>query len=446
MNDIEYKKLLANHLNITDLSLLDPVVGQNELISLLANLDEQAFMPGKRLDFNRVDTLDCKNLDTHKFWANLHVHTLHSDGLSGVSQILDYAAEIADSNAQNGGFGFLLAITDHDIIEGTKEALGLIIQHPEKYKNLKLALGVEISTVGVDFSCQKKTLDIHTLFYCFNPFDERFNCFLNEKMHLKYNLACETLAELKKALAHALDKLSINLSLEQAAKIHPMIVKGQDEVSHPLKKYIYGEILFTYFLRNNPEILQKLEEAGVDKSLLSYEKPVFKYKNMFNNERYFYIYKDALQKYLNFITENKYAFNLPEIPEWLVDTLLKGKEICEKSHPSHNIRLNAFSFFEETLEFLDFLDCGIISIAHPARINVKNIDRPVFDFFKEFWGVYKKCGKDSALAYEKYYQSYAGSTKFAMLDDINKAADLFKLVPTGGIDSHGYGVCTRAPY
>lgn len=444
MNDIDYKKTLARHLDITDLNLLRSVVAPNEFKEFINLFDENAYKPDNWLDINKVSTFDCQSLGNNKFFANLHVHTNHSDGLACVSQILDCAIKIADENAKNGGFGFLLAITDHDTIDGVKEALNIIIQNPEKYRNLKLVTGVEISTVGVDFSYQKKTLDIHTLFYCLNPFDEQLNMFLNEKMHQKYNLACETLNFLKKSLSSVLEELNLNLSLEDAAKIHPMITKGQDEVSHPLKKYIYGEILFSYYVQNNANLLKKLEEFGVDNKLLSYEKPVYMYKSMFNNERYFFIYKDALQKYLNFITNNKYNFILPDIPETLVKTLLTGKEICEKSHPSCESRLQAFSYFEETLKFLNSLDSGVISIAHPARINVHNIDRPLFDFFNEFWDVYKKNGKDSAFAYEKYYRSYTSSSKLKMLDDINKAADLYKLAATGGIDSHGFGICTRA--
>lgn len=443
MKDIDYKKTLASHLGIFDLNCLKSIVGENEFKNYIETLPECAYKPGNRLDFNKIDSFDFANIHSNKFLANLHLHTNYSDGAASVSQILENAVKIADENVRNGSFGFLLAITDHDTIDGVKEALRLISESPDKYKNLKLVLGVEISTVALNFLNQTKTLDIHTLFYCINPFNRFLDNFLKEKIQLKYKLACETLMELNRDLAPVLNKLNIILNLNEASKIHPMILKGQDEVSHPLKKYIYAEILFTYYVKNNPEILQMLKESGVDKSFLSYEKPVFKYKNMFNNERYFYIYKDSLQKYLNLITDNKYEFVLPDIPQNIVDYLLKGKYICENSHPTKYKHLEAFSYFEETLEFLNSLDYGVISIAHPARINVKNVDSSVFEFFREFWRIYKEHGKNKAFAYEKYYQSYRGSAKFDMLKDINSSAALYNLASTGGVDSHGDCVFCR---
>ena len=263
-------------------------------------------------------------------------------------------------------------------------------------------------------------------------------------MKLKLKLANKTLNNLKENLSPLLVDLGLSLNLEEAAKIHPMIIKGQDEVSHPLKKYIFARTLYSYYVENNSEILEILKKENINNDFLSYEKPVFKYKSMFNNERYFYIYKVALEKYLNFITDNKYSIALSEIPENIEQYLLKAKEICEMSHPARDRSLDGFSEFSETLKFINTLEYGLISIAHPARINTNYINTDLFSFFNEFWNVYKTFGAQRAYAYEKYYQSYSASKHFERLTAIDETAKKYGLAYTGGIDSHGYGICSRA--
>lgn len=444
MYDSHYKKILAASLDITDLSFLDSIVGEEEFKSLITELDSQNYSPGVRLDKNKIDTFDLSNIKNHKFCANLHVHTNASDGLADIDQILLSALKIADDNAANGNFGFLLGITDHDTVENIQKALEIVTRNSLMYKNLKLVCGVEISTTATDFSNQNKTLDIHTLLYCINPFEKRLTDFLDNKMKLKYELANTTLKKLKQTLSELLGSLNLSLSLDEAAKIHPMITKGQDEVSHPLKKYIFARTLFSYYVENNCKIQEILKQENVDKSLLSYEKPVFKYKSMFNNERYFYIYKNALEKYLNFATNEKYNIILPEIPENIEKYLLTAKDICENSHPSKSNTPSGFSDFTQTLKFINTLEYGIISIAHPARINTGYVNSDTNTFFDEFWKTYKTYGKEKAYAYEKYYGSYSGKKHYDRLCAIDETSKKYSLAFTGGIDSHGYGVCSRA--
>lgn len=440
MLDKEYKTTLARELGINDVEFGENIIGPQTFIGYLSVLKESNFAPGKRLDFEKVDTFDNSNINNGSFCANLHVHTHYSDGISDVKTILDDSLKFAEKKP------FLLGITDHDTVEGAKEALSIVSKDYNKYKNIKIVPGVEISTVGTHFKKQTGTLDIHTLLYGINPFDKRLNNFLDEKRRSKFSLAEEVLNKLKFALSELLASLQISLSLEEASKIHPMITKGQDEVSHPLKKYIYAKILFSYYVENNTSVLERLKKYGISKALLSYEKPVQKYKKMFNNARYFYIYKNALEKYLAFLTGEKEQFILNEIPKNIIDNLLRAKMICEENHPSLEIIQPAFSSFEETLAFISSLDFGIISIAHPARLKLSNINTDIRDFFSDFWAVYKKYGGDRALCYEKYYQSYDRRKYFSYLEDIDAAAEKYSFLFTGGIDSHGDNVIRRCPY
>ena len=69
-----------------------------------------------------------------------------------------------------------------------------------------------------------------------------------KKRQLKFELAKRILFDLQNGLENVLKTHNIELSLDEASKIHPMITKGEDEVSHPLKKYIFSKILFSHYV------------------------------------------------------------------------------------------------------------------------------------------------------------------------------------------------------
>ena len=428
MLDIEYKKALAEHLNIDDLNMLSSIVGEDEFKIILSNLNNNSYSPDA--------------IKTNSFCANLHCHTVFSDGNSNADEILDNALEFAQKR-NNYKLPFIIGITDHDTIGGCIEILNILKTNYKKYKLLKIVLGIEISTTEKSLEYLNNTLDIHTLFYCINPFDRKLTNFINKKANLKYELALKTLENIKSVLNEDLKKLNIKLSLQEAAKIHPMILKGQDEISHPLKKYLFAKMLFSYYVENNKNLITRLKRKNIETSLLSYEQPVKAYKKLFNNERYFFIYKNVLEKYVSNLLQE--SISLPEIPDWLYLALLKAKSICEQSHPHPCIenKLDAFSPFLDTVEFLSQQKYGLISIAHPARINTKNINIPAETFFNDLFLNFTKYGKEKAYAYEKYYQSYTSDKSKLLCSDIDAAAAKYHLHPTGGIDSHGNNVYTR---
>ncbi|MFR1673212.1 MAG: PHP domain-containing protein, partial [Candidatus Gastranaerophilaceae bacterium] len=234
-----YREILSNNMGIKDVNEITSIISAEELKNYCINFTENSFKPGNRKDDLILDSHDFCYLENGEFKANLHCHTNHSDGLSDVKNILEQANKIADKN----GF-FLLAITDHDTINGTLEALKIISSNPDKYKNLKVILGLEISTVAINFKNQKQPVSVHLLVYGINPFDKKLEEFLERKRKLKLELANKTINELNNELS---DKLGFKFSIEEAALIHEMVAKGQDEVSHPLKKYTSGNILCNFY-------------------------------------------------------------------------------------------------------------------------------------------------------------------------------------------------------
>lgn len=380
------------------------IVNEKDFIKRVKNFSEISFKPGERKDLNMLDTHDLRYLNSGDFKANLHIHTQYSDGTMTVSELLDNAEKLSEKTND-----FLIAITDHDTIDGAKEAEKLI----ENYNHVNICFGVEISTIGINFPNQTKPVQVHLLVYGINPHDQKLDSYLKIKRELKLQLAKDTIYRLNKALPN------YDFNIEEASKCHIMIAKGQDEVAHPLKKYTAGKILLDYYIPD---------------AEFSYDMPIKKFKYLFKgNEPYYKIYKKALEMYT--------GQELPDIPENIEKRIQIAREIYMQAHPSIGNMLEPFSSFEDAVEFVSGLNSGVMSIAHPARTKA---------YCPEFYSIlfehFKKHGKDKALFYEGCYQSYEGEYYQKWQSKIDEAAAKFNLIKTGGLDSHGKNIISRCPY
>lgn len=177
--DINYKKNLLINMgeNPKNLFRLNSIAGPQEFTAFMQkyNNDENVYKPGSR-PLNRIHEIDShtnENLETGKYGANMHIHSVYSDGQLTVQEILDQAVEYADKRLEKNGMKkpFYLAITDHNTAEGNKEALEIIYNNPKKYQNIRLVLGAEISAKmpevrGFQF---KKPRTVHILTMCVDP-------------------------------------------------------------------------------------------------------------------------------------------------------------------------------------------------------------------------------------------------------------------------------------
>ena len=371
------------------------ILNEEDFIKRLKTFNELSFKPGERTNPEVMDTHDLRYLKSGDFCANLHIHSQYSDGIMTIPELRLRTKEIPN---------MLVALTDHDTLDGVKEAYKLC-------NDIDICLGIEISTVAIRFPKQPKPLSIHLLVYCVDPFDKDLNDFLDEKKYLKLQLAKKTLKGLNEALPE------YNFTLEEAAKCHPLITKGQDEVAYPFKKYTTAKIMQDCYFPNAD---------------FSYEEPIYKYKYLFfNDEAYYLSYKKALAKFTN--------TQLPLIPDEVFKKLETAREIYSQAHPQIGKMLKEFSSFESTVKFISSLNSGIMSIAHPARVKAYRAE-----FYNFLFNNFKKYGNAKALCYEKYYQSYEGSYNLLWCDIINRAAD--GLIPTGGLDSHGKYITYRSSH
>ncbi len=168
--DFNYRKALAEGLkaaykgmNISS-DALKSVMGTHELKYILKNEPAENFSTGASF----------KNVLNGTFRINLHMHTFHSDGNMSVQELLDQAVKYAAFRKTKGKTDpFIVSITDHDILEGTKEAIKIIAEAPEKYKNIRFVPGIEFNTYKKFDNLKGKFKDIiqfEMLGYGINPF------------------------------------------------------------------------------------------------------------------------------------------------------------------------------------------------------------------------------------------------------------------------------------
>jgi predicted metal-dependent phosphoesterase TrpH len=136
----------------------------------------------------------------HRLGIDLHIHSTASDGSLAPSEIIHLAQKL------NLG---AIAITDHDSLEGSKEAIGNGIP-----SSLKFVSGVEISAAYPPFFPGSGSF--HILGYCIRLDDSALNQLLDKLRQARKNRNPEIMRLLK--------KLGCPLSLEEVRR---QVGKGQ---------------------------------------------------------------------------------------------------------------------------------------------------------------------------------------------------------------------------
>ncbi len=174
--DVEYKEAIIRDSNNPNYELknMNSIVGEKELAYIIKKYDKhpEYYMS----DVNAPnDRLGVKNLT---YRAGLHSHTTASDGALSPEETLDQAAKYADEVKAKHPFRqypFIIAITDHYTTDGCKQAIDLIQKNPDKYKNLKIVLGMETTATTHLPSDKKEGTRIHILLWAVNPFDPQMD-------------------------------------------------------------------------------------------------------------------------------------------------------------------------------------------------------------------------------------------------------------------------------
>lgn len=454
--DLVYLKKLAKNLGLNegDEYKLNSVMGKSQLQKLL---DE--FTPG---DFSIGENFEgARNMT---FRVNLHNHTTFSDGKLTVEEFLEQARKYADRIAKNNPADskppFTIAITDHDTLNGCREALKILSADPEKYKNLKVVLGSEISVSNCNPDIVSRPLNFELVGYSLNPYDEnlvkileniqktrqenveKFLEKINEKfpeINLNINEAKDFHANLRNMrtngvlyLAGDYAKFKLTLS-EYVKKINEILPENVEKLSADKLFKQFGENYYyrmdAYGERSIPEYFQKhgLKDYLIETGMLTKE-----------NEKIFEeIFKTDLTEKENFITKTVQE-NLP--------TLTDRK----------NYSLNPDDIFEATTDgFYGFAHPAIIDFASnnisPARKKLceEKMFTPHENLVYEIFSSLKKSGKEKFCASEINYQSYPQNADKNWIDFMKTSiADNpeMKLKYTGGIDAHKTSVFIKHKY
>ena len=193
--DAEYKKELCKLSGISGIqpNLLQSIMGPSEFRDkIIENSENRTFyVTGERPE-EKVGIPDSNKLENVKmkiFGGNYHIHTVHSDGSLSVAELLEQAVSYGNEYAKINNKPFIIGITDHNTVEGCKEAVKIIAKNPDKYKNIRVILGCEISTKEDEINGYrfKKPEKYHILTMCINPFEKRLNKFLNYLQEESHN-------------------------------------------------------------------------------------------------------------------------------------------------------------------------------------------------------------------------------------------------------------------
>ncbi len=456
--DIKYRKNILNNmgLNEAEYGNLRPIIGPEEYNKVLKEFSDLPihYTPGETLNTAIKDGYELSGANNRTYRATMHMHTVHSDGSLTVEELLDKSAKYADEvelaikdnpEAKAKHAPFTLAITDHDTLEGCKEAVGIILRNPEKYKNLRVVLGCEMSVenkmLGEELN---KPVGTHIIVNVINPFDAKLNKFLDEKKLARKDLGKRLIEECKQSIAEINPNLSKELSHEDAQSLFPGLKYGIINSDYSVQDYATYKVLMSECIQNNPEVSNLFKAKSIEPKEIDSNELFNKYINaqpMLGFEKYY----QGLKKY----TSEALGISEKDAEEKLVIND-NTREILSRintvtGNGGSKMELSpAYVDMEEAINLIKEQDSGYMTIAHPACINIgerlkhpENSNRCMSDIFRLF----KKKGGDRALGAEIYYPYFGDlANSKEWLNSMERYTKENNLIPTGGLDSHGKNI------
>jgi len=252
--DYNYKQVLAENLDCP-VENLASIVGPIEFVHIINKYTPDNFYTGDFLS-EHFDEL-YQNVLNKTFRINLHMHTVESDGRLTVEELLNQAVIYADnvkSKINDDLPAFMISITNHDSLEGTKKALKIIAENPDKFKDIKFVTGIEFSVTLDNEKILKKPLATDLMGYCINPYDEDLNNF-------QQNIKNSRNEEAQKILLK-LSEFGVKENWETVKNSHVLIkIAGSMAFFDFIKHYIYKNYKKSPNLIKHKEEIEKLFEG-----------------------------------------------------------------------------------------------------------------------------------------------------------------------------------------
>lgn len=249
-SDLDYKEQIIKDSNLPNLTIeeLSSIVGPYELMDFIK----------KNNNNPSIYTPTDKN-----FQANFHSHTTVSDGSLEPAELLDLAQNHAKKNPSKP---FYLAITDHNKTRSGKEILEILDNNAEKYKNIKIILGMEVfSFLQPRLGINPNEVAIHVTTLAINPYDKELNKIFKEKhKNDKWNLSYRTFESAvillnKKGLvgiAHPARYIE-DAGVKDYKKYFEFLFKKYKYITR--NSFNYTEAYYQSYKTENPEIIKYIE-------------------------------------------------------------------------------------------------------------------------------------------------------------------------------------------
>ncbi len=451
--DAIYRKKIASAigLNTQESYKLSSIVGTEELTKVTKEFEQtpEIYAPGTPNYTYReaVANFNNENVENGIFGANLHFHTDNSDGELSVKELLEKTVEYADKRFEKLKKPFYLAITDHDGVNGCKEAVEIVSQNPNKFKNLKLILGIENTFGYENREFLNEKANIHVLSYCVNPYSEQLDGLFGDK--IKKNIA-----NIKNAIASAneefdsvLSKDGVKYEFDDMTKISKAIGVGIKNATYYMKDYLQFKYIFTKNVLNNKELCSELASAGVDLTKIDFAEPIKrigKDLDYSKGQKYYDYYYEATKDYIaSFVDDTKKSKISTLFPNIHLKDRVFLQKIEDKSlTPSSSLYVKANEYWniEEGLAKLSQLEDGVIGMAHPGVIfpyGAIKYQKRLPDMYEDLYRIFKEKGGAKAIFAEDNYQTYYKSNHNEYYDKLKEIASKYGLIKTGGLDTHG---------
>lgn len=449
--DIDYRKnlMLNAGKNPNEYYKLRSIIGLDEIKSVMSNFNENE-------NFYSVGENDL-NIKNKTIRANLHIHTLASDGLFTTQKLLDGAVSYANEVAKNPEFKkepFIIAITDHDTTESTKEAIEIISKDPLKYRNLRVILGVEMTTYNnIATHIVKKPTNTHVLIYGIDPNEKSFDKFIESTKKCKNKISSQIIKDANKIYQKTFKTKDELYSLEEAKKFFTPLKKDILGIYNYMSKYLETKVALKEIILKDPTLTKQMKEKGLflnSDNLMSEIKELYYTIDRNNKPR------NAVEFISTYLSQ-KLEISPEEIAN-LVKKGFKSQELnifnstLKKGLEKYKRTLSPKNDYMPTLESLYNATKNqrriMVGLAHPLETieSIKDSGQ-ICEFLKELYKEFKAICKEKACFSEVYYQSYnQGLRKINtnevknLLNTLSLNLNLFK---TGSADSHRTNIFKR---
>ena len=377
---------------------LKSVVSREELIKLFASLKEENFIASP------------ENIKNGIYIADLHSHTIFSDGTIAVKDFLNQAAEYGNKLNKINGKKFIVAISDHDGIEGAKEALKIIAQEPDKYKNIKFVPASEVSFVMPCSEASERHKRFNSsvempemLVYGINPFSKETNKFFQEIYRKRKEQAEIAINEAKKIYSN------INYSIKEYAQIF-----------NPHNKFCFLNQHWKIwnYLHTKTRVANIAKEQNENAEAL--------YSRIATQVR------DLTPYSLNQYLEKNNSPNKSKMLDARISDFLH-KEIFPNKLDDINVHSNYEINFKDIVNFAK-KENALIGFAHPG-FTMQNFTEPEMRNKLQY---YINNSEGTLKFIEKYHQAYPVGKEISLeeLKQYNILIDELDLIQIGGHDNH----------